>query len=69
MPDRKKVLITGGAGLIGGILIDRLSDRYDITSLDLTEAEGARSVVADIADLDAIAPAFTGQDAVIHLAI
>ena len=68
MAATKKVLITGGAGLIGGILIDRLSDRYEITSLDLTEAEGADSIVADISDLEAIAPAFEGKDAVIHLA-
>ena len=34
---KKKVLITGGAGLIGGILIDRLGDRYELSSLDLKE--------------------------------
>lgn len=67
-PERKRVLITGGAGLIGGILISRLSDRYDITSLDLAEASGARSVVANIADLDAMTAAFEEQDAVVHLA-
>ena len=26
---KKKVLITGGAGLIGSVLIDRLGDRYE----------------------------------------
>ena len=65
---RKKVLITGGAGLIGSILIERLSDRYDITSLDLTEAPGARSIVGNIVEFDVVAAAFENQDAVVHLA-
>ena len=65
---KKKVLITGGAGLIGGILIDRLSDRYTLSSLDLKEAEGVPSHVASLDDLDAMQPAFKGIDAVVHLA-
>ena len=28
---KKKVLITGGAGLIGGVLIDRIGDRYELS--------------------------------------
>ncbi len=68
MPDRKKVLITGGAGLIGSILIDRLSDRYDITSFDLKEADGARSVVGDLSDMESVESAVEGHDAVVHLA-
>ena len=65
---KKKVLITGGAGLIGGILIDRLGDRYDISSLDLKKADGVSSHVASLDDLDAMQPAFAGVDAVVHLA-
>ncbi len=65
---KKKVLITGGAGLIGSILIDRLGDRYDLSSLDLKPADGAKSTVASLDDLDAIQPAFAGVDAVVHLA-
>ena len=65
---KKKVLITGGAGLIGGILIDRLSDRYTLSSLDLKEAEGVPSHVASLDDLDAMQPAFKGIDTVVHLA-
>lgn len=68
MADRRKVLITGGAGLIGSILIDKLSDRYDFTSFDLKEASGARSVVGDLSELAAVESAFAGHDAVVHLA-
>ena len=65
---KKKVLITGGGGLIGGVLIDRLGDRYNLSSLDLKEADGVPSHVASLEDLDAMQPAFAGVDAVVHLA-
>ena len=68
MTERPRVLITGGAGLIGSILIDKLSDRYDFTSFDLKEAKGARSVVGDLSEIDAVESAFAGHDAVVHLA-
>lgn len=68
MADRKKVLITGGAGLIGSILIDKLSDRYDFTSFDLKEAKGAHSVVGDLSDIDSVEAAVSGHDAIVHLA-
>ena len=65
---KQKVLITGGAGLIGSILIDRLSDRYDITSFDLKDAQGANSITGDLYDFDSVRDAFEGQDFVVHLA-
>ncbi len=68
MTDRKKALVTGGAGLIGSVLIDRLSDRYDFTSFDLKEAPGTRSVVGDLSELEVVEEAFAGHDAVVHLA-
>ena len=68
MANRKKVLVTGGAGLIGSILIERLSERYEITSFDLKPADGAPSVVGDLSELDPVVSAFEGQDAVVHLA-
>ena len=68
MAAKKKVLITGGAGLIGSILIDRLGDRYDFSSLDLKASKNARSVVGNLAELDTVVEAFTGQDTVVHLA-
>ena len=68
MTERRNVLITGGAGLIGEVLKERISDRYNLSSLDLREARGVRSFVADLSDMDAIMPAFEGQHTVVHLA-
>ncbi len=65
---KKKVLITGAAGCIGQILVDRLGERYALSSLDLVEVKGVPSTVADIRNLDAIVSAFDGQEAVVHLA-
>jgi nucleoside-diphosphate-sugar epimerase len=64
---KKRVLLTGAGGLIGTILRQRLTEQYDIRSLTLLP-EAFPSVVADVSDLDAIAPAFAGMDAVVHLA-
>jgi len=68
MVELKKVLITGGAGLIGEVLRERLSDRYSLSSLDLKESEGIPSFVGNLSDLDAIIPAFEDQHTVVHLA-
>ena len=66
----KKVLITGMSGLIGGLLKDHLAESggYDLTALNRRPVDGIPTVQADIADLDAIQPAFEGQDTVVHLA-
>ena len=64
----RKVLITGGAGLIGSVLIERLGSIYDISSLDLRPAEGVPSTIGSLDDYDAIRPAFDGIDTVVHLA-
>src|SRR5688500_16425456 len=64
---RKQVLVTGAEGVIGTAIRQRLSDRYDLRSLTRRPRDFP-SYVADIADLDAILPAFEGIDAVVHLA-
>ncbi len=64
----KRVLITGAEGLIGSVLRERLADRYELRALTWRAVEGLASHVGDIADLDAIRPAFAGVDAVIQLA-
>ena len=66
---RRKVLVTGLSGLIGGLLRDRLlaDGGYEVTALNRSEVAGVRTVRADISDLDAIRGAFAGQDAVVHL--
>ena len=64
----KKVLITGMSGLIGGLLKEHLleSGGYELTALNRRSVEGITTVQADIADLDAIQPAFEGQEVVVH---
>jgi NAD+ dependent glucose-6-phosphate dehydrogenase len=64
---RTRVLVTGAEGTIGTAVRQFLAHRYDLRSL--TRAPAAfPSHAADIADLDAILPAFDGMDAVVHLA-
>ncbi len=65
--DKKRVLVTGMAGQIGGIIRSRLGDRYELSGIDRVPIDGVPCTVADIADMDAIAPAFEGVDAVVHL--
>lgn len=67
MADKKKVLVTGMSGQIGGIIRRLLGNKYDLSGIDRTPVDGVPSTVADISDLDAIMPAFEGIDAVVHL--
>jgi len=63
----RRVLVTGAEGLIGTVLRERLATRYELRAL--TRAAAAfPSHVADVADLEAIRPAFDEVDAVVHLA-
>lgn len=69
MPRKKKILITGAAGLVGGVLRGGLADDYDIRALDIQPVDGAADgVAADATDLDAGLAAYDGVDTVIDLA-
>ena len=68
MPKYNKVLITGVTGLIGRIVLDDLKGDYELTGLARRPMEEVRHFRGDISDLQAILPAFEGQDAVVHLA-
>ena len=68
MEHGRKVIITGGAGLIGSILIGRLGEKYELSSFDLNQAEGVKSFVGDLGNLDLLTSAFKGQHTVVHLA-
>ena len=68
MARKKRVLITGAAGTIGGVLARALADDYDLTGVDVKPAAEMDSTVADMTDAGAIGKAFAGQDAVIDLA-
>jgi NAD+ dependent glucose-6-phosphate dehydrogenase len=63
----RRVLVTGAEGTIGTAVREHLAGRYELTALTLTPQEFP-SHVADIADLEAIRPAFDDVDAVVHLA-
>ena len=63
-----RVLVTGMNGLIGGAVRRRLAGRYALSALNRSALPGVPTTQATIADLDAIGPAFVGQDVVVHLA-
>jgi nucleoside-diphosphate-sugar epimerase len=67
------VLVTGGAGFIGGYLCARLAARgHPVTVLDLARpapgAPVARALVGDVRDPSAVGAALAGCEAVFHLA-
>lgn len=64
----RSVLVTGMSGLIGGALRRHLEGKYALSALNRQPVPGVPCHRADIADLDAIAPAFEGVDTVVHLA-
>lgn len=79
--DTVHVLVTGGAGLIGSHVVDRLLERGDrVTVLDNLDPDthrgvrppwvpdAVRFVEGDVRDPDAVQEALTGVDAVIHQA-
>jgi len=68
MTAKPRVLITGGSGLVGGLVIEHLSDKYEFSNLSRRPVEGVPSTEASIGDLDAIRPAFNDVDMVLHLA-
>lgn len=64
----QNVLVTGMSGLIGGVVRERLAGEYELSALNRSDVPGVKTLRADLADLDAIRPAFEGQDVVVHLA-
>lgn len=69
---KPKVLITGSSGLIGGVLVGHLGDRYDFYGLDRRPSKGGAgkipTFVGDVSDLASIRKSFDGMNAVVHLA-
>lgn len=69
-----KVLVTGGAGFIGGHVCEALADRghepviFDRFRHGRQVANGLDSVLGDVLDLETIGQAVYHTDAVIHLA-
>ena len=72
---RRKILVTGSSGMLGSALFRELSDKHDITGLDImapvTAYSGkARYIQSDIADRGNISHAIIGvkPDLIIHSA-
>jgi nucleoside-diphosphate-sugar epimerase len=66
--NKPKVLITGASGLIGGLTIRDLSDKYEFSGLSRRPVAGIPHIQADISDLEAVRRACRGVDMVLHLA-
>ena len=73
MPQRKKILITGAAGLVGSALRRYLHGRYDLRLLfhsKVPEVEPEDEViVSDLGDFEQMVEAAAGVDAIAHLGI
>lgn len=68
----KRILITGAAGLVGGVLREQLRGDYRLVLLDRTDitdlAVNESMVKGDIRDPAPLATAMAGIDTVVHLA-
>ena len=64
----RNIFVTGMSGLIGSAARRRLEPRARLTAPNRSDVPGVATVRADVSDLDAIRPAFDGQDIVVHLA-
>ena len=67
MVSKQKVLVTGASGLIGGLVIKNLGNKYEFSALNRGPIEGIPSVQADISNFESIQPAFYGIETVLHL--
>ena len=65
--NRKSVLITGMSGLIGSVVRQHLEDKHVLSALNRRDVAGVECHRADIANLEAIQPAFERKDVVVHL--
>jgi nucleoside-diphosphate-sugar epimerase len=66
--DKPKVLITGASGLIGGLVIRDLADKYEFSGLSRRVVPGIPHTQASIEDFEAVRKASKGMDMVLHLA-
>jgi nucleoside-diphosphate-sugar epimerase len=62
-----KVAVTGASGVIGRAVTEHLAERYELHPITHRPAEFP-SVVADVANLEAMTEALAGMEAVVHLA-
>jgi nucleoside-diphosphate-sugar epimerase len=68
---RRRILLTGAAGRIGGLLIDGLAGHYELSLTDRrtpAQTRGYPFLPADIAQIEALRPLCCEIDTVVHLA-
>ena len=65
---KRRVLITGAAGLIGGVLQRRLADDYELSGLDADRGRRFRPGGRDMTKLGSVVDAFAHQEIVVDLA-
>jgi len=66
---RRKVLLTGGTGLVGRTLAPLLRQTWDVTHFDVADpGDGLRAILGDLRDARQVAEACQGMDAVVHVA-
>jgi hypothetical protein len=69
---KKKIVVTGAAGHVSGILLPAFRERYDLTLLDVTKQSKSGViddiVIADVSDpdIEKYRAHFKGADAVVH---
>jgi dTDP-4-dehydrorhamnose reductase len=69
--EKKRVLLTGAAGYIGGLITSHLTERYEWILTDRirpADTRGLRFSPADITDLNALRPLCRGSENIVHLA-
>lgn len=70
-PYRERLLLTGGAGHVAGLIAPRLRAEFRLRWLDIAEQEAQDDdelVEADIRDVDAVVAACADVSAIVHLA-
>jgi uronate dehydrogenase len=65
-PGPRRVVVTGAAGTIGSLIVDRLGSRWQIRATDRRATDGVQAL--DVSDHAGCLGAFHGADAVVHLA-
>lgn len=65
--DQLKVIITGATGTIGRTLMEDLDDVYVLTGTSRNPQPDPRFRRLDFDDVETLAAAFSGQDAVVHM--
>ena len=67
--DYRSVAVTGGNGALGQAIVQDLTGRVDVTSVDITPGRpGVRSRYADILAPKTLVQALAGHEAIVHVA-